>query len=47
METRELKSKIEYNLEVINNIWRSLWHPNKKSRSKNRRKKSWRAKLLG
>ena len=47
METRELKNKIDTNLEAINNLWRSLWHPNKKRKITRKWKKSRRTKLLG
>lgn len=46
MEIRELKNRIETNLDIINNLWRSLWHPNKKRRSKRIRKKDRRTKFL-
>lgn len=39
MEIKELKNKVEANLDIINNLWRSLWHSNKKRRSKKIRKK--------
>lgn len=34
MEKKELKKVLEKNLEVVTNLWRSLWHWFKNSRNK-------------
>jgi hypothetical protein len=26
MEKKEIKNKLEKNLEIVENLWRSLWH---------------------
>lgn len=46
MELKECKKVLETNLEVITNLWRSLWHIIKKRSYKQSPKENGRYKFL-
>lgn len=46
MEKREIKRALEKKLEVVTNLWRSLWHRFKKRRDKRVTNKDWTRKFL-
>jgi hypothetical protein len=46
MDIKELRRILEKNLEIINNIWRSLWHTNKRKWNKIVTKRNRKRKLL-
>ena len=46
MEIKQQKKQTEKNLSIINNLWRSLWHTNKKTRNKRKRKANGTGRFL-
>lgn len=46
MEIKECKKVLEANLEIITNLWRSLWHSIEKRRDKQTSNKNRRRKFL-
>jgi len=46
MEIKEQKKILENNLEIINNLWRSLWHTKQRKTNSNSGEKNRRNRFL-
>ena len=46
MEKKEMKKVLEKNLEIVTNLWRSLWHRFQKARNRKSSKNNRTARFL-